>query len=39
MLVGTNVSCSDVSVTLREPLNLVYDVDPDVATALTAQNM
>ena len=22
---------------LREPLNLVYDVDPDVATALTAQ--
>ena len=37
MLVGTNVSCSDASVTLREPLNLVYDVDPDVATALTAQ--
>ena len=37
VLVGTNVSCSDASVTLREPLNLVYDVDPDVATALTAQ--
>ncbi|WP_455632428.1 beta-sandwich domain-containing protein [Parabacteroides sp.] len=37
VLVGTNVSCSDASVTLREPLNLVYNVDPDVATALTAQ--
>lgn len=37
LLIGTTVSGSDASATLREPVQLVYDVDPEIAGTITAQ--
>ncbi len=39
LLIGTKVSCSDASATLQngQTLKLEYDVDPDLATTITAQ--
>lgn len=37
LLIGTNVSCTDASVTLQEPMTLEYDVDADIAETITAQ--
>lgn len=39
LLIGTNVSCSDASATLPDNANvtLEYDVDPELATTITAQ--
>ena len=37
LLIGTKVSCSDASATLQEDLTLEYDVDPELATTITAQ--
>lgn len=37
LLIGTKISCSDASATLQEKLKLEYDVDPDLATTITAQ--
>jgi len=37
LLIGTKVSCSDASATLQADMTLEYDVDPDLATTITAQ--
>lgn len=37
LLIGTKVSCSDASATLQRNLTLEYDVDPELATTITAQ--
>lgn len=37
LLIGTKVSCSDASATLQEDMTLEYDVDPELATTITAQ--
>lgn len=37
MLIGTNVACSDADATLSSPIELVYDVDAEVAPSITAQ--
>lgn len=39
LLIGTKVSCSDASATLPDDLSLTleYDVDPEMASAITAQ--
>lgn len=39
LLIGTNVSCTDASVSLAEPITLSYDVDPEVASSLYAQKL
>ncbi len=36
-LIGTNISCSDPSATLQQPMTLEYDIDPEMATIVTAQ--
>lgn len=37
MLIGTNVTCTNVDATLSEPISLTYDVDAEVAQSITAQ--
>ena len=37
MLIGTNVECSDPNATLQEPISLTYDVDAEMAQAVTVQ--
>lgn len=37
LLIGTKVSCSDASATLQNNLTLEYNVDPEMATTISAQ--
>lgn len=37
LLIGTRVSCSNASATLQQPVELEYDVDPEIAETVTAQ--
>lgn len=37
MLIGTNVECSETDIALQEPITLTYDVDAEMAQAVTAQ--
>lgn len=37
MLIGTNVACTDASATLSSPIQLMYDVDAEVAAGITVQ--
>ena len=37
LLIGTKVSCSDVSATLQEDLTLEYDLDAEMASTITVQ--
>lgn len=37
LLIGTNVSCSDASVSLQEDMTLEYDVEAEMAETITAQ--
>lgn len=37
LLIGTKVSCSDASATLQNNLTLEYNVDPEIATTISAQ--
>lgn len=37
LLIGTDVSCTDANATLSSPIQLTYDVDPEVAQNITVQ--
>lgn len=37
MLIGTNIECSDANATLSDPIVLKYDVDAEMAKAITVQ--
>lgn len=39
MLIGTNVSCSDESVQLSEPISLTYDIDAEMASNIYAKKL
>lgn len=36
-LIGTKISCTDASATLRQSMTLEYDIDPEMATTVTAR--
>lgn len=36
-LIGTKISCSDPSATLQQTMTLEYNIDPEMATTVTAQ--
>ena len=37
LLIGTSVECTDASATLSSPIQLTYDVDPEVSQSITVQ--
>lgn len=37
LLIGTNVECSEADATLQEPITLNYDIDAEMAQAVTVQ--